>query len=81
MRPKVLYRDLCGSSTFDPISANEVFKDQIAVQNRLKYLVNTTNISSCDIQSQHFGWYLLEKINFGLQFMNEDLDIQSFNSY
>jgi hypothetical protein len=56
------FADLCETSTFDPSSADKVFKDQVALHDRLIGLVNDVSLSSSHIQSQHLGRYMLERV-------------------
>ena len=76
-----MYEDLRKSSTSDPLSADEVSKDLVALQDRLKGLVNATSISSAShILSQHFGKYLLGRVAFALPHTDdEDFDVRNFN--
>jgi serine/threonine protein kinase len=75
-----LCEDLRDTSTFDPSSTDEVFKDRVALQDRLKGLVSDANISSCHIRSQCLGMYLLGRVKWALRWStDEDFDVRSFN--
>ena len=77
---RFLDEDLRGSSAFDPSGADEVLKDRVALQDRLKRLVIDASISESHIRCQHLGKYLLERVNYALQHSDdEDIDIRSFN--
>ena len=74
------FHDLRLTSTFEPPSADEILKDQVALRDRFNRLVNVTSGSSSRTRSQHLAWYLLGRLNYILQQSNhEGFDVRTFS--